>query len=294
MTRADDLILPFTLASMAVRGRIVRLGPAVDDILTRHGQPAPVSAQLGEALALGAALAGALKFDGRFTLQTRGDGPIRMLVADLTSDGDMRGCAQLAEDTPLPDRITAPVPDLLGTGQLAFTVDQGRHTQLYQGLVDLDGATLAECLQHYFRQSDQLDNALLGWCDRRGGAWRAGALAIQRLPTTGPAEDQAREDWHRALTLMASARADEALDPDLPAPDLLFRLFHEEGVQVFAPKPLRHRCRCSAERVEAVLRGLSHGELAEMKGDDDHVAVTCEYCNTRYVYDDDVLATLTK
>src|SRR5579875_430592 len=147
---ADDIVQPFQVDPFRLRGRLVRLGPLLDRILTRHDYPAPVAAMLGEAIALAVSLSGALKYDGIFTLQTKGDGPVRLLVADVTASGDVRGYAQfdaarLAQAAP----TKAPVPTLLGAGYLAFTVDQGEDTERYQGLVELVGATLADCAHHY-------------------------------------------------------------------------------------------------------------------------------------------------
>src|SRR5690348_9040185 len=155
----DDLVQPFQIEPFALRGRLVRLGPLLDEILTRHAYPEPVAVMLGEAIALAVILAGALKYDGVFTLQTKGDGPIRLMVADVTTAGAVRGYAQY-DDEKLTKAMSrsgsAPVPRFLGAGHIAFTVDQGEHTDRYQGIVELQGATLAECAHHYFRQSEQV------------------------------------------------------------------------------------------------------------------------------------------
>ena len=183
----DDLVQPFQIDSSGLRGRLVRLGPALDEILTRHAYPEPVAMMLGEAIALAAALAGALKYEGVFTLQTKGDGPIGMLVADVTSAGALRGYAQYDAGKLAKAIATSPggatgigdsVPRLLGAGHLAFTVDQGEHTDRYQGIVELQGSTLAECAHHYFRQSEQVEAGLKVAVGARPGATaRAGAPA---------------------------------------------------------------------------------------------------------------------
>jgi molecular chaperone Hsp33 len=298
--RADrDLIQPFLIEGSGLRGRLVRLGPAVETILGAHAYPAPAARLLGEALALAAALAGALKYDGVFTLQAKGDGAVRLLVADVTSAGDLRGYAQ-ADAARLTGLDEAALPRLMGAGHLAFTVDQGPETDRYQGIVALDGATLADCIHHYFRQSDQYTAALkvaaARVADGSGAArWRAGAITLQRLPPSGrstPDEDEAAEDgWRRALALMGSVRSDELLDPTLAPDQLLWRLFHEEGVRVFAPQGLRARCRCSAHRVEAMLRALGPAELEEYLVDG-HVVVTCQFCNETRRFDQAALTRL--
>jgi len=159
--RPDDLVQPFRIDPFALRGRLVRLGPTIDRILSQHDYPEPVAAILGEAIALAVVLAGMLKYDGIFTLQTKSDGPVRLIVADVSTAGAVRGYAQYDRDR-LPARnfadaaTTASVPELIGSGYIAFTVDQGEDTERYQGIVDLVGTTLAECAQHYFRQSEQI------------------------------------------------------------------------------------------------------------------------------------------
>jgi molecular chaperone Hsp33 len=292
----DDLIQPFKIEGQAVRGRLVRLGPLIDTMLDRHGYPDVVAALLGETVALAAALAGALKYDGVFTLQTKGDGPIRLMVADVTSDGDVRGYAQfddekLAAVTGAGNGGSLSVPKLLGAGYLAFTVDQGSHTERYQGIVELTGATLADCVHHYFRQSEQLDAVVKVAAGRAASGWRAGALMLQRLPPSAGAADDAEDDWRRTLAFMASSTPDELLDAQLEPNDLLYRLFHEDGVRVFATAELQPGCRCSRERVERVLRSLPEDERGggEIDG---VISVTCEFCSANYAFSDEEVAAL--
>src|SRR5262249_5579908 len=231
---------------------------------------------LGEAIGLAAALAGALKYEGVFTLQTKGDGPIHLIVADVTSDGAVRGYAQydrekLAKATaalPPGAGIGGPVPRLLGAGYLAFTVDQGEHTERYQGIVELQGATLADCAHHYFRQSEQVEAglkvAIARLPDGQGGfRWRAGSIMIQRLPAEGDAAKRAAaaDGGRRAMILMSSSTSHELVVPELAPEALLFRLFHEDGVRAYRRHDLHPRCRCSRERVERVLRLLPADEL---------------------------------
>jgi molecular chaperone Hsp33 len=303
----DDLVQSFQIDPFALRGRLVRLGPLVDEILTRHAYPEPVAHLLGEAIALAVALAGALKYDGVFTLQTKGDGPVRLMVADVTTAGAVRGYAQIDEEK-LEKALAsgagsgfaagASVPRLIGAGYLALTVDQGEHTDRYQGIVELTGATLAQCVHHYFRQSEQIEAALKVAVarvpDEAGAArWRAGALMIQRLP---PEEGERRrededEGWRRAMILMSSSTSDELVDPRLKPEALLLRLFHEDGVRAYAPHALAARCRCSQERVETMLRALGPQDLEEMTVDG-RLLVTCEFCSTVYAFDETAVEAL--
>jgi molecular chaperone Hsp33 len=284
----DDIVLPFAVGPALLRGQLVRLGPSLDEILGRHAYPGPVAHMLGEAVALAAALARALKYDGIFTLQTKGDGPIRLLVADVTAAGDLRGYAQY-DEAKLARAATggAPVPRLLGAGYLAFTVDQGEHTERYQGLVELQGATLADCAHHYFRQSEQVEAGIKVAVARMpDGGWRGGALMIERLPGQGAHAEDEDEAWRRAVILMSSCTDAELTDPALAPEALLFRLFHEDGVRVHPSRALRPQCRCSRERVERVLRVMPSADLADMVVDG-RIRVTCEFCNRVYEFDEE-------
>lgn len=294
----DDLVQPFQIEASRLRGRMVKLGPALDEILTRHAYPPTVARFLAETMTLAALLASMLKYEGIFTLQTKGDGPIRLMVADVTSVGDVRAYAQFDEEALAKaedDALIAPAPALLGRGHIAFTVDQGSNTDRYQGIVELYGKTLADCVQHYFRQSEQIDTGLTVVADRSvnedgsPGVWRAGGIMVQRLPqdpTQGILSSDNEDDWRRAMVLLSSVTGDELLDVDLPASDLLFRLFHEDGVRVYQPNALRFGCRCSRERVENMLASLPRTEVQELKIDDGRVEVTCQFCSTAYHFDD--------
>jgi len=291
----DDVVQPFVLDKSGFHGRLVRLGPAVDTIMGRHAYAPAVGGVLAEALALTGALAAALKFDGVFTLQLSGDGPVKFLVSDVTSAGDLRGYAGLREDVPLPDAVgAAPIPRLFGKGYLAFTVDQGVHTDRYQGIVDLDGGTLQDCVHHYFRQSDQF-TAIVKLHGRRlpDGRWRAGALMLQRSPETEDPnqQDATEEAWREALIMLGSCTDEELVAPDITAHGLLYRLFHEDGVRVFETRPLQFRCRCSDRKVERVLMALQDEELDTLVVDG-KVTVTCEFCNEVREYDRGQIAAL--
>jgi molecular chaperone Hsp33 len=294
----DDLVQPFRIDPFALRGRLVRLGPALDHILSQHDYPEPVAAMLGEAITLAVVLAGALKYDGVFTLQTKGDGPIRLMVADVSTDGAVRGYAQYDQNKldAAGDDAARSVPRLLGAGYIAFTVDQGEETDRYQGIVELAGATLADCAQHYFRQSEQIQAGIKLAVGRTGpgDAWRSGGLMLQRVPPEGGYRviaDDVEDGWRRAMVLMSSATAGELVDPALAPHRLLFRLFHEDGVRVYDTHPLEARCRCSRERIETILRAFPADELDDMQKER-VTTVTCEFCSRRYTFDADEISRL--
>ncbi len=295
----DDAIQPFMIEDLRLRGRLVRLGPAVDSIVTRHAYPEPVAALLAETLVLACTLANTIKYDGIFTLQAQCDGPVRILVADVTSAGHVRAYAGLdrARFDDLTDQAPGnPVPRYLGAGHLAFTVDQGPRTERYQGIVDLAGPTLAACAQHYFRQSEQIETVIHLAVGRPTGHWRAGGLMIQRLPLDQAdfdtawnmeslAEEEREDGWRRVAALIGSVKDAELLDPALAPPQLLYRLFHEDGVRIYRRRPLADRCRCSRERAGNTLRMLERHELDDAKVDG-AVVVTCQFCNRHERFDD--------
>lgn len=287
-----DFVVPFQVERAALRGRIVRLGPLLDEIVSRHAYPRSVSLLLAELVTLTATLASALKYEGVFTLQISGKGPVSILVADMTSTGDLRAYAQFDADAVAAvadGPVLSPVSGLLGTGHLAFTVDQGADTERYQGIVALEGNTLTDCIHHYFRQSEQLDAAIKVAVEGgEGMPWRSGAIMIQRLPGEARADEltraEADEAWREAVALMGSARAEEMTDPALAPERLLFRLFHEPGVRAYESVALRAGCRCSRARVERTLSSFPREEVVALI-EDDAVRVKCEFCGTDYAFD---------
>ncbi len=298
----DDLVQPFMLDSSGIRGDVVRLGRVVDHIITRHAYPEPLAALLGEMLTLTAMLSNMLKFKGVFSLQTKGEGPVNPMVCDMTSEGRLRGYAGFDEarlEAALARRAAAGpaeppgVPELLGPGYLAFTMDPGPPGERHQGVVELSGQTLADCLQHYFQQSEQIHTGLIVAAGRTDAAWRSAGIVLQCVPgkaagRAGPADADA---WRRAMILLASCTEAELLDRRLPVNDLLYRLFHEEGVRVFRRRRVVARCRCSRKRLEETLRAMPRTEVEDLKVDG-RITVTCEFCNRRYRFDSTALERL--
>jgi len=293
----DNMMLPFQIENGEARGRLVRLGSVADTILNRHDYPVSESVVLGEALVLASLLGGALKMDGVFTLQTQSNGPLSLLVVDYDGSGRLRGYARTANAAAPTERNDAGTntgdvsfPRLMGTGYLAFTIDPGPGSERYQGIVDLAGASLTECAHEYFRTSEQLETAIKLTAQRvddgaGGTVWRAGGIMVQRLPRQSVLHDEdEREDaWRRAVTLMSSARDEELVDAHMLPTQLLYRLFHEDGVRVFSPTDLHAACRCSEERIRNVLETFSPEEIADMTVDG-RIVVTCEFCTTDYLF----------
>ena len=300
----DDRILPFAVEPLDVRGRVVRLGPCVDHILTQHNYPPPVARLVGEAAALTVLLGSALKMEGRFQLQTKSDGFIDMLVVDFDAPDRIRAFARYDADR------LAEAPkhgDLLGHGHLAFTIDRGSEASRYQGIVALEGQGLEAAAHQYFRQSEQIPTlvrlAVAESVTGEGAAWRAGGLMVQFLPDApdrmrpvdldpgnAPADYQATvpdvdDAWNEARALAETVEDHELVDPTLSSERLLFRLFHERGVTVYEPQPLQDACRCSRGRIDAMLRRFTPQERADMIGDDGKIGVTCEFCSTHRAFD---------
>jgi molecular chaperone Hsp33 len=279
-------ITPFFLPHRPVRGRLVRLGPLADALLTRHPANPAVTALLGQALALAAGLAGALKFRGSFSLQAKGDGPVSILLADCTDTGELRGYARAN-----PDKLAAllaadPAPGadaLLGGGYLAFTVDQGADRERHQGIVAIDGASLAEMALHYFQTSEQMGCMVHLACERTEAGWRAGALILEKVPGEGGIDpglsgEEQEESWRTALAL-AGTLTDAELLNDALAPDrLLYRLFHTEGVAADRARALSYGCRCSRARLAEILETFPADDLDHMAVEGD-IVMTCEFCN---------------
>ena len=295
-----DFIQPFQVESLGIRGRLARLGRELEAAITPHCYPGPVNALLAETVTLAATLASTLKFDGVFTLQTQGDGPVGVLMADVTSKGGFRAYARVDAERlagVASEPAAASVPRLLGAGHLAFTVDQGPDTDRYQGITELTGATLAECAQAYFRQSEQLETAIASAATEavNGDGARAAALMIQRLPAAGGLRDvddeEEGDDWRRAVALMSSITSGELLDPALQPSEILYRLYHREGVRVYRTKPLFHACRCSREKVMVTLGSFAEHDIRDM-AENGRLTVTCEFCKTAYHLDEADLAAL--
>jgi molecular chaperone Hsp33 len=291
---ADDLVLPFQAEQADVLGRLVKLGPTVDSILSRHAYPEPVSRLLGEAVALTALLGAALKFEGKFILQASTDGPVDLLVADYQVPGALRGYARFSA-VRLAAFEAGDEFSLLGDGHLAMTIDRGQDTERYQGVVPLEGESLTEAAHTYFRQSEQLPTFIrlavarhyrAGTGGEGAWTWRAGGLLVQKLTREGgkTSPKDFEEDWTRAKTLAETVEDHELLDPLLPPERLLYRLFHEEQVRVYRAVPLETYCSCSRERVEELLSRFTPEELADMVVDGE-MWVTCEFCNARYQFD---------
>src|SRR5881275_2622355 len=302
----DDSALPFEVAALDLRGRLTRLGPALDDILTKHDYPTPVGKLLGEAIVLATLLGTALKFDGRFILQTQTDGPVSFLIVDFQAPDRLRAYARFDKRRLRDGQDSG---QLLGKGHLAMTVDQGADMSRYQGLVELHGGSLEDAAHEYFLRSEQIPTRvrLAVGEEWRGGEagkhrWRAGGMLLQFLPKAPERARQAdlhpgdapegtvhhtiAEDdaWVEGQSLISTVEDVELIDPSLSGERLLYRLFHERGVRVFAPLHVVAQCSCSRHRVAAMLKSFSQDDRDHMV-ENGVITVTCEFCNSTYVFE---------
>src|SRR6476619_5001802 len=299
----DDAVLPFEVDALDLRGRLTRLGPALDEVLAKHDYPAPVGKLLGEAIVLTTLLGSSLKFEGRFILQTQTDGPVSFMIVDFQAPDRLRAYARFDAKRLKEGQDSGA---LLGRGHLAMTIDQGPDMSRYQGLVALEGGSLEDAAHEYFLRSEQIPTRvrLAVGEEWRGGdgprhRWRAGGMLLQFLPkaperarqadlhpgdapegsvTHTVAEDHA---WIEGQSLISTVEDVELIDPDLSGERLLYRLFHQRGVRVFAPLPLRAQCSCSRDAVSSMLASFAPKDRAEMVKDR-KVVVTCEFCSSVY------------
>ncbi len=301
----DDAVLPFEVNALDLRGRLTRLGPALDEVLAKHDYPAPVGKLLGEAIVLTTLLGSSLKFEGRFILQTQTDGPVSFMIVDFQAPDRLRAYARFDAKRLKEGQDSGA---LLGRGHLAMTIDQGLDMSRYQGMVALEGGSLEDAAHEYFLRSEQIPTRvrLAVGEEWRGGdgpkhRWRAGGMLLQFLPkaperarqadlhpgdapegsvTHTVAEDDA---WVEGQSLISTVEDVELIDPDLSGERLLYRLFHQRGVRVFQPLPLRAQCSCSREAVASMLASFAPKDRADMVKDG-KVVVTCEFCSSVYQF----------
>jgi len=266
-----DTLTRFMFEHAEVRGELVRLDATWRAVLARHDYPKPVRNLLGEMMAACALLAATLKFEGALIMQMQGSGPVTLLVVECDNEFHLRATAKwrdhLADDD---------VRALLGDGKFVITIDPKTGGQAYQSIVALEGATVAEVLEHYMLRSEQLETRLWLAAD----ANQACGLLLQRLPEKTSEDEDA---WNRALNLAGTLTSGELLS--LPAREVLHRLFHEEDLRLFEPQPVSFRCTCSRDRVTAMLRMLGLDEVRSILSEQGRIDVDCEFCNQHYSFD---------
>ncbi len=292
----NDTCISFNLDDNTFRGRIVRLDGVLRDIFTHSKYPDNIAAAVAESSALGVILASLMKFDGIFTLQMQGSGPLSVLVTDVTSAGKVRSCAKYDDKAIAAAQVLRktegqiePAPHWLEQGSLIFTIDQGKNTDLYQGVVDLQGKNLAECAMRYFKNSEQIDTHLRLFWQKNGNDWQAAGILIQKMPTEGGKEnadtaDEVAELWNENKILTDSLRQEEIFDSALSLEDVLFRLFHEHNVRVTKQNEYQFGCRCSREKLQATLSSMKPEDINDMV-ENGKITATCNFCGQVYSFD---------
>lgn len=292
-----DSCVSFFIDNGAYQGRLIRLSSVLNAIIGRHCYPQPISAVVAESAVLGAMLASMLKYEGLFTLQTKTDGAINMVVVDVTSEGRIRACARFDENhlrqnqelRKTSGEIEA-APHLMGKGYLAFTVDQGPKTELYQGVVDLQGKNLTECALRYFKQSEQIDTALKLFLlppQGENGRWLAAGIMLQKMPQKGGKEaspEEMEESWNEAKIFMESLSADEVFNASLGSEDILHRLFHSNNLSVSNNRHYTFGCRCSREKLLETLSTFSEDDINHMI-ENNQITATCSFCSEKYTFE---------
>ena len=271
--QVSDQLQRFMFEHGAVRGEIVQLDATWQEVLGRHEYPPGVRRLLGEMMAATALLSATLKFSGSIAMQIQGNGPVSLLVAECTADLAMRAVAKWK--APINDGATLPEP--VGGGHFVITLDSGDGSKPYQGIVALEGDTVATALEHYMACSAQLDTRLFLAADGE----RAAGMLLQKLPG---GRDDDRDAWNRAVQLGSTLTAPELLG--LPGHVIVRRLYHEEDIRLFDPVAVHFHCACSLERVAAVLRMLGRDEVNAALKEHGQVEVSCEFCNQGYLFDE--------
>lgn len=301
----SDIVLPFYLTgedegAPRIRGRLARLHHSVDGILGRHDYPERVAGLCAETMALTAVLSSMMSFEGVFTVQAKGDGPIKTLMSDMTQEGDMRCYAAFGDDEILDGAYEGPalLPRLAGSGYMAFTVDHQATNRRYQGIVELDGPHLGDAATTWYKNSEQLSTLVMTMAQKTKTGWVSSALLLQQIATSGGISDdenlykqpdemdaETQDLWHTAMILCGSVKSEELLSTELSLSDLVYRLFNSLGAHAQSVRPVHDKCRCSAEKVEGMVAGLSDEQKTSLADEKGQLVVSCEFCKTGRTFD---------
>lgn len=297
MTTPDNNVTIFQLENSPVRGRSVHLGAAIDQALRKPDgadrYPEEIARMLGEAMMIGAIVAKSLKFEGRLIVQCHGtnDGAISLLMADCNTDGHIRGYARFDEEQLKMIHLDNRNPGamaLLGGGTFSMTIDQGPDMDQYQGLASIEGDSLAQCAEHYFKQSEQIPTRIKLACGQaqlpgEDPAWRGGGMMIQRI-AADETRGNTKDDWETAIALFETLSDEELIDPDVSQEKLLYRLFHEGGVRIVEQGEVLARCACSRERLHNTLKSFDADAMKDM-AEDGRISANCQFCDEEYEFE---------
>ena len=284
----NNHVIPFQLGNNKVRGNIVRLQTVVYDIIKRHGYPANVESIFADTLTITACLGCRMKHDGVFTIQAKGTGDVNTLFSDITSDGFLRGYVGLSSDF---SSIQSNLNSLMGSGHISFTLDQGKYTKRYQGIVSLEEPSMSKSAELYFNNSEQLETKFLTFNyydlekSNRKKLFSAGLIMLQRMPDKNSFDEEINEEfWQNSLNFLSTLGKEEFLSTNITSEEILYRLFNELEITIYDKIIIRNQCRCSEEKIKLAIKNLSKKELAEISDHNGNVKVVCEFCKIERIF----------
>ena len=278
----NNHVIPFQLSNNTIRGNIVRLQTVVSEIVKRHEYPANIESLFADTLSITACLGSRMKHEGVFTIQAKGSGDVSTLFSDITSDGFLRGYVNLISDF---SNIESNLKSLMGSGHVSFTLDQGKHTKRYQGIVSLEEPSMSKITELYFNNSEQLETKFLTFNyfdiekNNRKNLFSAGLIMLQKMPVKNSFDEESNEEiWQDSLNFLSTLSKEEFLSINLTSEEILYRLFNELEITVYDKIIIKDQCRCSDEKIKFVIENLSKKELKEIADDNGNVKVVCEFC----------------
>ena len=284
----NNHVIPFQLSNNTIRGNIVRLQTVVSEIVKRHEYPANIESLFADTLSITACLGSRMKHEGVFTIQAKGTGDVSTLFSDITSDGFLRGYISLISDF---SNTESNLKSLMGSGHVSFTLDQGKHTKRYQGIVSLEEPSMSKITELYFNNSEQLETKFLTFNyfdiekNNRKNLFSAGLIMLQKMPVKNSFDEESNEEiWQNSLNFLSTLGKEEFLSTNLTSEEILYRLFNELEVTVYEKIIIKDQCRCSDEKIKFAIESLSKKELKEIADENGNVKVVCEFCKKERIF----------
>ena len=281
-------IIPFQLGKNQVRGSIVRLETSASEIIKRHNYPSNIESLLADTLTITACLGSRMKHEGNFTIQAKGSSEVHTLFSDITNDGSLRGFVCLEDGFSKKDlNLNA----LMGSGHISFTLDQGKYSKRYQGIVALEEKSISKSAELYFNNSEQLETRFSNFNyysihkKNREKFMSSGLIMLQKMPIKDDIETEENEQiWENSLNFLSTLQKEEFLSVNLSSQDILFRLFNEVDVTTYDEIIIKDQCRCSQAKVEFAIKNLSKKELIDISDENGNIKVVCEFCKTERIF----------
>ena len=284
----NNHVIPFQLSNNTIRGNIVRLQTVVSEIVKRHEYPANIESLFADTLSITACLGSRMKHEGVFTIQAKGSGDVSTLFSDITSDGFLRGYISLISGF---SNTESNLKSLMGSGHVSFTLDQGKHTKRYQGIVSLEEPSMSKITELYFNNSEQLETKFLTFNyfdiekNNRKNLFSAGLIMLQKMPVKNSFDEESNEEiWQNSLNFLSTLGKEEFLSTNLTSEEILYRLFNELEVTVYDKIIIKDQCRCSDEKIKFAIESLSKKELREIADENGNVKVVCEFCKKERIF----------